>query len=66
MYILLFVASLAPAFLGEYKDIVACQSAIREIYAQKLNVPNQRSATLDAAIDLQLKNSRDYLCVKKG
>jgi hypothetical protein len=66
MYVLLFVASVSPVYLGDYKDIVACQGAIREIYAQKLNVPGQRSTSLDSAIDLQLKNSRDYLCVKKG
>ena len=66
MYILLFVASLSPSYLGEYKDLVSCQGAMREIYAQKLNVPGQRSANFDVTIDLLLKNSRDYLCVKKG
>lgn len=52
--------------MGEFKDQNTCQNAIREIYAQRLNAPNQRLKELEPTIDIQVKNSKEFLCVKKG
>lgn len=66
MYALLFVALTAPAFMGDYRDLAACQAAVREIYAQRINPPGQRMKELDQSIDLTVRTSKEYLCVKKG
>jgi hypothetical protein len=49
----------------EFSTQSACQNAIREIYAQKVNPPGQRLKELETTINLQVKTSKEYLCVKK-
>lgn len=66
MYTLLFVLNLPFAYLGDYRDLSTCQAAIREIYAHRINPPGQRLKELEPSIDLQVKNGKEFLCVKKG
>lgn len=66
MWTLLFVLNAPFAYLGDYKDQASCQSAIREIYAHRINPPGQRLKELESSIDLQVKNNKEFLCVKKG
>jgi len=72
MFNLLYMATIAGAslmsFLGEYNDLPSCQYAIREIYANKLNVVGQRNPALDKAIQTQIDFQKEFLCVpvKKG
>lgn len=64
-YLLLFILN-GPAYLGDYKDLASCQSAIREIYTVKVNPPGQRLKELEQTIDLQVKNNKEFLCVRKA
>lgn len=57
---------LSNGWAVEFDSKAACQDAVREIYAQKINPPGQRLKELEQTIDLQVKNSKEYLCVKKG
>lgn len=57
---------LSNGWAVEFDSLTSCQNAVREIYAQKINPPGQRLKELEQAIDLQVKNSKEYLCVKKG
>lgn len=66
MYILLFVLNAPYNYLGTYQDIHACTNAIREIYANKLNPSGQRDPQLYKTVDMYMKGSREFLCVKKG
>lgn len=66
MFTLLFVLNLPYAYLGDYKDQASCNAAIREIYAHRINPPGQRLKELESAIELQVKNGKEFLCVKKG
>lgn len=51
---------------AEFDSLNACQNAIREIHSQRVNPPGQRLKELEPVIDLQMKTSREYLCVKKS
>lgn len=66
LYTLLFVLNTPYAFLGDFKDLNSCQNAIREIYSIRVNPPGQRLKELESAIDLQIKNNKEFLCVRKG
>ena len=57
---------LSNGWTAEFDSMNSCQNAIREIYAQKVNPPGQRLKELEGTIDLQMKTSKEYLCVKKG
>ena len=66
MKFILISLILSNGWAVEFDSQSACQSAIREIYAQKINPPGQRMKELETTIDLQVKTSKEYLCVKKG
>jgi hypothetical protein len=66
MKFILISLILSNGWAVEFDSQAACQSAIREIYAQKINPPGQRMKELEQTIDLQVKVSKEYLCVKKG
>lgn len=66
MFILLFVLNAPFVYLGDYKDLSACQNAMREIYAHRVNPPGQRLKELEPAIDTQVKHGKEFLCVKKA
>jgi hypothetical protein len=66
MWTLLFVLAGPPAYLGDYKDYPTCRNAIREILAHRINPPNQRLKEFEVVIDLQLKETKEFLCVKKS
>ena len=72
MFNLLYMATIAGAslisFLGDYNDLPSCQNAIREIYANRLNVPGQRNPELEKTIQLYMNTRAEFLCVpvKKG
>lgn len=57
---------LSNGWAVEFDSKASCQDAIREIYAQKVNPPGQRLKELEPTIDIQVKTSKEYLCVKKG
>lgn len=57
---------LSNGWAVEFDSLASCQNAVREIYAQKINPPGQRLKELEQTIDLQVKTSKEYLCVKKG
>lgn len=65
LYSLLFILS-TPTFLGDYRDLVSCQNAVREIYATRINPPGQRLKELESTIDIQVKNQKEFLCIRKG
>jgi len=72
MYNLLYMVMVAQSqmtfFLGSYNDLNSCQNAIHEIYATRLNLPNQRNPDLEKIIQKQMELSREFVCipVKKG
>jgi hypothetical protein len=66
MKFILISLILSNGWAVEFDSQSACQSAIREIYAQRVNPPGQRMKELEQTIDLQVKTSKEYLCVKKG
>jgi hypothetical protein len=72
MYNLIYMVVVAQApltfFLGNYNDLPSCQNAIHEIYATRLNVPNQRNPDLEKSIQIQMDLKREFVCipVKKG
>jgi len=72
MYNLLAMVMVAQApltfFLGNYNDLPSCNNAIHEIYATRLNLPNQRNPDLEKIIQKQMELSREFVCipVKKG
>ncbi len=51
------------AFLGSYQDLNSCQFAMREIFAVRMNAPGQRDPQFDKAIDMLVKNNREFVCV---
>jgi hypothetical protein len=55
-------------FLGNYNDLPSCQNAIHEIYATRLNIPNQRNPDLEKSIQIQMDLKKEFVCipVKKG
>jgi hypothetical protein len=63
MFNLIFVGTMA--ILGTYDSLHSCEHAIREIYAQKMNPPNQRLKELEESIDFRAKNQKIYMCVPK-
>ena len=72
MYNLLYMVVVAQApltfFLGNYNDLPSCQNAIHEIYATRLNIPNQRNPDLEKSIQIQMDLKKEFVCipVKKG
>lgn len=66
MYTLLFVLNLPFAYLGDYKDLPTCQAAIREIFTHRINPPGERLKEFERTIDLQMKTSKEFICVKKS
>lgn len=66
MKFILISLILSNGWAVEFDSQSACQNAVREIYAQKINPPGQRLKELEQTIDLQIKGSKEYLCVKKG
>jgi hypothetical protein len=64
-YILLAVMSMPAVFQGEFTDLASCQNAIHEIYATKMNPPNQRLPEIEEAVKQQLKVQRSFICVPK-
>jgi hypothetical protein len=67
MWTLLFVLNgMTPAYLGDYKDFPTCRAAVREIISLRLNPPNQKLKELESVIDLQLKETKEFLCIKKN
>jgi len=72
MYNLLYMVVVAQApltfFLGTYNDLPSCQFAIHEIYATRLNIPNQRNPDLEKSIQIQMDLKKEFVCipVKKG
>jgi hypothetical protein len=66
MKFILISLIVANGWSAEFDNLASCQNAVREIYAQKINPPGQRLKELDQTIDLQVKTSREYLCVKKS
>jgi len=72
MYNLLYMVVVAQSqmtfFLGSYNDLNSCQNAIHEIYATRLNLPNQRNPDLEKIIQKQMELNREFVCipVKKG
>jgi hypothetical protein len=66
MKFILISLILSNGWAVEFDSQLACKNAIREIYAQRINPPGQRLKELEETIDLQIKVSKEYLCVKKG
>ncbi len=66
MRFILISLILSNGWAVEFDSLSACQNAVREIYAQRVNPPGQRLKELEQTIDLQVKTSKEYLCVKKG
>ena len=72
MFNLLAMVMVAQApltfFLGNYNDLPSCQNAIHEIYATRLNIPNQRNPDLEKSIQIQMDLKKEFVCipVKKG
>jgi len=67
MYNLLYMITIGTAplitYLGDYNDLASCQSAIREVYATKMNAPGQRNPEFDKIIQIQIDNKKEFLCV---
>lgn len=51
------------SLLGSYNDLPSCQHAIREIFSQQINPPNQRLPALEDAIDLKIKYQKTHICL---
>jgi hypothetical protein len=43
--------------------LASCQSAIREVYATKMNAPGQRNPEFEKIIQIQIDNKKEFLCV---
>lgn len=70
-WVLLYIAvGTTPAQLGNYTSLEACTDAQRKIYLQQMVGPAYKptpemKATLDKAIELQIKYDNRYKCIKQ-
>jgi len=64
MYKLIFIATISPVYLGEYQSLDHCRSAIKQIYQQKLNLPNVRLEEINKIVDIKMQYNKEFVCIK--
>jgi|APFre7841882793_1041355.scaffolds.fasta_scaffold243029_1 hypothetical protein len=64
MYKLIFIATISPVYLGEYQSLDNCRSAIKQIYQQKLNLPNVRLEEINKIVDIKMQYNKEFVCIK--
>ena len=61
------IALVTSTSIGEYKNLGACQAAIRQIYTQKVDPYNLLpKETVKKIVDIQIKynSPKEYICIK--
>ena len=64
MYKLIFIATISPVYLGDYQSLEHCKVAIRQIYQQKLNLPNVRLQEINKIVDIKMQYNKEFVCIK--